>query len=88
MDRRIPALSIGTISAAFLLVTAAPIALATTSNHPVLTTAQKITRLESRLSRLEHRETVLRSKGKTKLLAKVEGRVTKLEVHLNKLKGR
>lgn len=86
MNRRLPILPIGILSA--ILAAATPLALAATASHPSLTPAQRIARIQSRISHLEHRETILRSKGKTQRLAKVEARVAKLQARVGKLQGK
>ncbi|ACH84330.1 hypothetical protein F6A13_11140 [Acidithiobacillus sp. 'AMD consortium'] len=52
-----------------------------------LTSAQRVARIQSRLGHLEHRETLLRSKGKTRRLAKVDARIAKLQTRFGKLQG-
>lgn len=86
MNRRLPILPVSIFSA--ILAAATPLALATTATHPPLTPAQRIARIQSRLGYLKHRETLLRSKGKTQRLAKVEARVAKLQARVGKLQGK
>ncbi len=85
MSRRSRALPLY-ILVAILAATALP-ALATNASHPLLTPAQRIARIQSRIGRLEHREVVLRSKGKTQRLAKVQARVARLQARVGKFKG-
>jgi hypothetical protein len=85
MNRRLPILPLGILSA--VLAAATPLALAATVDHRPLTPAQRVARIQSRLGRLEHREIFLRSKGKTQRLAKVEARVAKLQARVGKLQG-
>ncbi len=86
MNRRSRALPLY-ILCAILAATALP-ALATGASHPPLTPAQRIAHIQSRIGRLEHREAVLRSKGKTQRLAKVRARVARLQARVGKLKGK
>ncbi|MHB8249627.1 MAG: hypothetical protein ACYDCX_12190 [Acidithiobacillus sp.] len=86
MNRRLPILPVGILSA--ILAAATPPALAATASRPSLTPAQRIARIQSRMGHLEHRETLLRSKGKTQRLAKVEARVAKLQARVGKLQSK
>lgn len=86
MNRSLPILPLGILSA--VLAAATPLALAATVDHRPLTPAQRVARIQSRLGRLEHRETLLRSKGKTQRLAKVKARVAKLQARVGKLQGK
>ena len=86
MNRCLSVLPFGIFSA--VLAAATPLALAATVSHPSPTPAQRIARIQSRLGRLEHRETLLRSKGKTQRLAKVEARVAKLQARVGKLQSK
>ena len=85
MSHRLPLLALGILFA--IVVAAAPPAMAATTRPP-LTPAQRIARIHSRLDHLEHRESILRSKGKTQRLAKVEARVAILQRQLAKLQAR
>ena len=86
MNRRLRTFPLYILSAILAATTLS--ALAATASHPSLTPAQRIARNQSRIGRLEHRETLLRSKGKTQRLAKVEARVAKLQARVGKLKGK
>jgi hypothetical protein len=57
MNRRLPIPPLYILSA--ILAAATPPAIAATASHPSLTPAQRIARIQSRLGRLEHRETLL-----------------------------
>ncbi len=72
---------------AVMLVATTPLALAATAGHPPLTPAQRMMRIQSRIGHLQHRETRLRARGKTRRLAKVEARVAKLQARLGMLRG-
>jgi hypothetical protein len=85
MNRRSHALPLY-ILAAILAATVLP-ALATSASHPPLTPAQRIARIQSRIGRLEHREVVLRAKGKTHRLAKVQARLARLQARVGKFKS-
>ena len=74
---------------ALALLFATPVATASTRiNHPRFTPAQRITHIQSRIHRLERREAILRTKGKTLRLQKVEMRISRLGQRLDKLHGK
>ena len=52
-----------------------------------LTSAKRVARIQSHLGHLEHREALLRSKGKTQRLAKVDARIANLQTRFGKLQG-
>ena len=85
MSHRLPLLALGTLL--MIVVATATPAMATTMRPP-LTPAQRIARVHSLLDRLEHRETILRSMGKTQRLAKVETRIALLQRRIAKLQAR
>lgn len=86
MNSRLTILSVSILSA--ILVTVSAPALADMTNHLSITPAQRIARIQSRIGHLEHRESILRSRGKTQRLGKMEARVGKLRTRINKIEER
>lgn len=72
-----------------VLLLAAPLAMAsTTAIHPRFAPAQRIAHIQARIHHLEHREVLLRTRGKTRRMQKVEMRISRLGRRLYKLHGK
>lgn len=72
-----------------VLLLGAPFAIAsTTAIHPRLAPAQRIAHIQVHIHHLEHREVLLRTRGKTRRMQKVEMRIARLGRRLDKLHGK